>query len=98
MNVDDLAEKVFLKRPILREILNTHGQKSLLEYSFGYPINSSSVSAERKKEFVSTVCREVRALLGEAAAAGVESQLLEYYYLSTADHHGPLNHPYFVQT
>ncbi|MFA6304417.1 MAG: hypothetical protein WCV73_02590 [Patescibacteria group bacterium] len=94
-----LKDKVLSKKPILREILAKHGSKSLFDYVKGYiSVNLNPPIKSRQNELIGTIKEEVGKLLGKQAGQSVANQLKRYYYVSTADHHGPICHPFFLSS
>ena len=94
-----LKEKVLEKRPILREIIVKRGAKSLYDYAKEYiSVNLNPPIRQRQDELISTVEAEVMRLLGKKIAREAAVQLEHYYYVSTADHNGPLCHPFFINS
>lgn len=92
-----LRNAILAKRPILKELVTKRGEKSLYEYTKDYiSVNLNPPIQHRQDELVSTFQEEVAKLLGEDIAAQAARQLSKYYYVSTADHHGPINSPFFV--
>jgi hypothetical protein len=92
-----LKEAVLSKRPILRQILADHGDLPLREYAQRYHmVASPAVGADRRSECIQVITAETQRQLGHDVAASVERQLSHHYYLSTADHLGPLVHPFFL--
>lgn len=94
-----LRRAVLDRRPILQEILQRDGQKKLYDYAQGYrATNPSPQVAPRRAELIQTVRTEVAHRLGPVVADQVAAQLAKYYFASTADHHGPVTHPWFVNS
>lgn len=92
-----LKEAVLSKRPVLKEILEKHGDKNLFQYAQDYiSVNLPPAIKERQDEFLGTLKEEVERLLGGEVAQSVVDQLRDYYFVSTADHHGPLTSPFFL--
>lgn len=92
-----LKKKVLEKRPILKQILNKQGGKNLYEYAKDYiSVNLNPPLRKRQNEFIETFKKEVAKRLGDEVATSVANQLAQYYYVSTADHHGPICHPFFL--
>lgn len=88
---------VLSKRPVLNELISKRGTKSLYEYTKEYiSVNLNPPIKQRQDELVNTFKAEVAKLLGAEVAAKAARQLERYYYVSTADHHGPICHPFFV--
>ncbi len=96
---EDLKEAVFVRRPILREIYTKCGHKSLLEYAQDYfDVNRGEGLDKRQEEFLVTFKRQVAHLLGTEVAESAAKQLKKYYFVSTADHHGPICDPFFLNS
>ncbi len=94
-NITRLKEKVLATAPILRKTREQKGKQSLYEHAAGYAkISSSNFFIERKKEFIASVAQYADQLLGEAVGKSVAAQLDKHYFVSTADHHGPICHPF----
>lgn len=87
----ELEDQIFGKRPLLKEIIEKNGSKSLAE--FGHEnIKSSPLPEENRKQEVLAVFKKIlTARSGEKVASGVVEQLSKYYVASSAEHHGPLN-------
>ncbi len=96
----ELLKKLVLdKKPVLAEILQKHGHKSLCDYAYDYlDVNLNSVVLSRQNEFLKVFGKEVEEVLGESIADSAVKQLQKYYFLSTADHHGPICHPFFLNS
>lgn len=94
-----LQEKVLAKRPVLRQILAKHGGKSLLEYANEYvDVNLSPPIMQLQSELLSTIHEATRERFGEQTANDLVVQMEKYYFVSTADHLGPITHPFFVNS
>ncbi len=94
-----LKEAVLSRRPILNEIIQKEGQKTLYDYAREYSdVNFNPRIEKRKAEFIETFRQEVAVRLGPGVAQSAARQLQDYYYVSTADHHGPLTSPFFVNS
>lgn len=92
-----LRDSVLSQRPILNELIQKRGQKSLYDYTKDYiSVNLNPPIKQRQDELVGTFRREVAKLLGDEVAQKAAKQLERYYYVSTADHHGPICHPFFI--
>ncbi|HLG25192.1 MAG TPA: hypothetical protein VI588_00140, partial [Candidatus Gracilibacteria bacterium] len=95
----ELREKVLEKRPVLRQILYKRGGKNLYEYAKEYiSVNSNPPIQKRQTELIGTLKKQVAGLLGDEVAASVADQMAKYYYVSTADHHGPICSPFFLSS
>lgn len=96
---EQLVEKVLEKRPVLREIIQKRGKKNLYEYAKDYiNVNLNPPIQQRQDEFIGTFEAEVKRLLGSRVAKEAADQLAAHYYVSTADHHGPVTHPFFINS
>ncbi len=95
-NYQALQEAVFLRRPGLGEVLRRHGHESVARYAETLRINEQSTPDSRKEEFIGEVAQAAKGYFGEATGASVARQLRHYYYVSTTDHLGILNHPFFI--
>jgi hypothetical protein len=94
-----LKEKVLDKRPVLREIVQKRGKKNLYEYAKDYiNVNLNPPIQQRQDEMISTFQAEVERLLGKRVAREAADQLAAHYYVGTTDHHGPLTHPFFINS
>ncbi|MEK7623186.1 MAG: hypothetical protein AAB408_00760 [Patescibacteria group bacterium] len=98
-NFKALQQAVLSRKPILREILEKRGQKTLAEYSRDYiDVNHGSYLPERQNQLISAITYEVERTLGGDVARSVSGQLKKYFFVSTADHFGPICHPFFVNS
>lgn len=96
---EKLVEKVLEKRPVLREIIQKRGMKNLYEYAKDYiNVNLNPPIQQRQDEMIGTFQAEVERLLGAQVAKEAADQLAAHYYVSTADHHGPVTHPFFINS
>ncbi len=96
---EKLIDKVLDKRPVLREIIQKRGKKNLYEYAQDYiNVNLNPPIQQRQDEMIGTFAAEVERLLGKQVAKEAAEQLAAHYYVSTADHHGPVTHPFFINS
>ncbi|QQR55370.1 hypothetical protein IPG41_02335 [Candidatus Peregrinibacteria bacterium] len=93
-------EAIWERTPILKEIMEKHGNRSsLYEYTRGFlDINPMPALDERRKEFISIVEDLLKQRLNPTVAQEVAAQLAKYHVLSTTDHHGPITHPYWINS
>lgn len=96
-NLDVITKKVFARAPVLQETVERHGAKTLFLYANEM---QSVVLAERyvhrRVELVEAIKNRTADVLGKASAEEVEKTLQTTYSVSTADHHGPICHPFFL--
>jgi len=98
-NFERLKEAVFCKKPVLREIVEKRGEKLLYEYAREYiDVNLNPPIKQRQDEFLITFRKECSRRLGDRIAESSVRQLEKHYFVSTADHHGPLCHPFFLNS
>lgn len=92
---EQIKKTVLEQRPVLRKIISEHGKENLRTYFAGSE-NRTIVDPKRKEQLVEEVYLMARELYGEEVAAGARQELQQEYHVSTADHHGPLFHPFFL--
>ncbi|MCX6779923.1 MAG: hypothetical protein NT034_01950, partial [Candidatus Magasanikbacteria bacterium] len=94
-----LKQKVLDKRPVLKQLLKKKGNKNILEYSNQYiDVNFHPTIPKRQHEFLEIIEEIVTERFGREIALSVVRQLKKYYFISTADHTGPITHPFFVNS
>ena len=94
-----LREAVLAKKPILKEILVRHGAKKLYDYARDYiDVNLNPPIQKRQDDFLAVIRKEVVRTLGDEVADSVIRQLSKHYFVSTADHLGPLTHAFFINS
>ncbi len=92
-----LTEMVFAKSPILKENFEKNGNKSLFEHTQSYKENKLSASAlARRPELIMAVSARATKIFGNEIARSVGKQLEKNFFVSTADHHGMICHPFFL--
>lgn len=98
-NFDKLKEKVLVKRPVLAEILRKRGDKNLFEYASYYlDVNLNDPIRKRQGQFIDTFKSLIEKRLGSEIAEKAAKQMEKYYFVSTTDHHGPITHPFFINS
>lgn len=98
-NFNSLKQKVLEKRPVLKQLLKKKGGKNILEYSNQYiDINFNPTIPRRQNELLEVIGSTVEERFGKGKANSVVNQLKKYYFVSTADHTGPINHPFFLNS
>lgn len=97
--LDEMKQAIWSRRPILGEIMNHHGQDTLYDYSQDFlDVNPTPGISERRGELILVAKDLLTARLGETVAQGVADQLTKLPMVSTADHHGPITHPFFLNS
>lgn len=98
-NFFQLRDAIFQRRPILHDIIKKHGTKSLYQYAQDYlDVNLNDIIKKRQKDFFIVFRSHIAQRLGPHVADGAVKQLEKYYFASTADHHGPVVHPFFLNS
>jgi hypothetical protein len=92
----EMKEAVYSKRPVLKRIMEKYGSVSLYDYSKTYYEHTNLPKESLRSELINTVKNSIERVLGKAVADSAANQLAHYYHVSTADHHGPLCHPFFL--
>ncbi|MBI5753725.1 hypothetical protein HZA40_01110 [Candidatus Peregrinibacteria bacterium] len=94
-----LKEKVLAKRPVLQTMLAKRGEKKLLDYANEYvDVNLSPTIPFRQAELLEVMEAQITKRFGLEIAESAIAQLKEFYFVSTADHSGPLTHPFFLNS
>lgn len=97
--IDQLAEEVFRVRPVLGKTYHKAKDLSLLEFTQKqYDLLDSVVPKELQEEVISAISEYAGKILGKSVEDSVKEQLREDYFVITADHHGPITHPDFVNS
>ncbi|MBI5404661.1 MAG: hypothetical protein HY976_00375 [Candidatus Kerfeldbacteria bacterium] len=95
--LDALKQVIWTRRPILGEIMRKHGDTYLYRYAQDFmDVNACPLLDERKDELIDTARDLLADRLGPAVAENVAAQLRALPLVSTTDHHGPIDHPFFV--
>ncbi len=94
MKLSELKKVVFEHRPVLAKIIGEHGGKTLAEY-MALSRNNQSTSP-RAAELLNVFEEELALIFGSAVAEAARLELDKNYFVSTADHHGPICHPFFL--
>lgn len=92
-----LKTAIWKRRPILGELMAAHGQRILHDYAQDFfVVHPTTRLAARQPELIATVQCLLAPRLGSDIAEGVAQQLRIYPLVSTTDHHGTIDHPFFV--
>lgn len=92
--LESMRKTVFAAKPVFASVLVEHGEQSLFEYFSCLPAPVSVIN-ERKIELLATFQKEISRILGKDVAIRATRDLEACWYVSTADHHGPLTHAFF---
>ncbi|PIZ75553.1 hypothetical protein COY05_03645 [Candidatus Peregrinibacteria bacterium CG_4_10_14_0_2_um_filter_38_24] len=97
VNFERLVDSVLSKKPVLKKIVEKYGHKTLHEYAQDYiDVNRGPGFAKRQNEFLAVFRKSIVRLLGKDTANAATQQLKKRYFVSTADHHGPVTSPFFI--
>lgn len=97
--LEKLKTAIWNKRPILGEIMRKHGGKHLYDYTKDFlDVNPSPLLDARKPELIEITRKLLEERLGPDTAAKVAKELQKLPLVSTTDHHGPIQHPFFLNS
>lgn len=92
-----LVTAILDRKPVLRDIMAEYGHSSVFEYARRHLTNAvEQVFPTRAPELLGVVQEEVERLFGSDIAARAVKQMEKFYSVSTADHHGPMTHSFFM--
>src|SRR3989344_3558641 len=95
--LDALKQLIWARRPILGEIMQKHGGKTLHRYSQDFmDANPSPILDARKHELIAIAQELLTDRLGVHVAERVARQLQKLPLVSTTDHHAIIQHPFFL--
>ncbi|MBI4995012.1 hypothetical protein HZC21_05235 [Candidatus Peregrinibacteria bacterium] len=95
--ISSLRKAIWSRRPILGEIMGKHGGKTLYRYARDFlDVNKSPLLDSRKTVLIETARDLIEKRLGKEIAEGVAIQLKKIALVSTADHHAPIDNPFWV--
>ena len=91
-------EPVWVKNPALKVLIEQYGQGSVYDYAASFLTPYEGVLPERREEWLAVFFELLEERLGADVAKAVTQQIRELPLVSTADHHAPLDEPYWVNT
>ncbi len=95
--VSKLKQAIWDRRPILGEIMQKNGDKTLYRYSKDFmDVNPLPGIDERKEELIVVAADLIEKRLGADVAQKMAKQLRKLPLVSTADHHSFIDHPFWV--
>jgi hypothetical protein len=86
--IDPLLSAVMERRPTLKSIIDSYGERSLYEYSDGFKIGEVPTT-EEYQQFVRIAEEETERILGKELAVRLSGRLAQNSAILTANHHGP---------
>ncbi len=96
MTLDELRRVVLVHKPGLKKIIRELGDTSVFSYFDSAWSAPTVVPEERKQEVLTVFESEASRLFGSSVAREATLQLEEQWYVSTAEHHAPVCHPFVV--
>jgi hypothetical protein len=94
-NILKLKKEVLKRQKILAGVYRDFGKKSLFDYANSWPIPAPCGQTEI---FAGHLKKALLKIYPQALAEEVYGQFLRQPLVSTIDHHGILNHPFFVNS
>ncbi len=94
VNMDDMRDEVFRRKPEFAALLKAWGDKTLLEY-YGQDFLPALTPS---KDILDVIESEVAGILGADVATSARHAIMTQGWVNTADHHGLLHNPYFYTT
>lgn len=96
MSLEEVKKVVFSHKPKLREVIERHGRLSVFDYFNTVPYSVfSQIQENRQKELLEVIQEKTQKLCGKEIADEIIEQLKDNYFVSTAEHHGVVCHPFF---
>lgn len=89
-----MREMVFAAKPGLRQLVVEQGDMPVLSYALSRQV--VPVVGERQQECLRVMVQYANAVWGPEVATSVEASLRADWYVSTAEHHAPVSHPFVV--
>lgn len=99
LKIQKIKDAIWQRRPILGKIMKGHGGQSLHSYAVDFlDVNETKILDKRKHELILVAKGLISKRLGEKVADEVAQQLDHKALVSTADHHSPIQHPFWVNS
>ncbi len=97
---EELWQDIEAKLPILAEIMRENGSQTVYDYAQGYFKYAGKENQKNKKqeEFLEVLGEIIEERLGKSVADSAVRQLRKCLVISTAEHHSPLAHPFFLNS
>ena len=93
--IESLKAAIWQRRPVLGNIMQKHGSKNLFTYAKDFlDVNPSPVLDARKPELIE-IANDLTADR-RPSRSGNRCQPVMRQGARTTDHHGPIQHPFFV--
>lgn len=93
--ISELKHQIFSRRPVLGEIYETQGRQILADYI----VKTWRLPQDKPDAlFLAVLKKSLTAIYGHTEADSAVRQLSQKAVISTIDHHGIWNHPFFVNS
>lgn len=96
MDFEQVRQQVFAKKPLFKQTIDRYGSWSLRDYFSHISSAPCLVPEERRKELLAVLKEKIASFFGKDIAEAAVGELAERNFVSTADHHGLLAHPFFL--
>lgn len=95
--IKNLKRAIFERRPILGEIFTKHGNKKLADYANDFfDTYTHTILSGRQEQLHKILHKHITKNLGKKIADATVRQLEKMPLISTADHHAPIDHPFWL--
>lgn len=96
MDLRTMKKVVFEQKPVLKQTIDLRGTLTLEAYARESQSFVPRVDSRLQDEFLQVFHSELSLIFSKEIADEAVRELQNNYYVSTADHHGPLVHPFFL--
>ena len=93
--LDQLKTEVFKRQRVLAGVYERFGQQSVFDYANAWGVSQPGILSDG---FAGQVERLLKKIYPAELATAAAGQLKRRPLVSTIDHHGLLNHPFFVNS
>jgi hypothetical protein len=93
-----LKNEVLGKQTVLGRIYRRFRQDSLFDYANNWQVSNTDTATEFRKPFFTVLQELSEKIYGKTVSEAVTAQLERIPVVSTIDHHGLLNHPFFLNS
>ncbi len=96
MTLSEIRKTVWKHKPVLKILIQNKGHLSISKYyRENHPVPKNKT---RQQELISVIKEKVTSLINKEVSKTVEKELRKNFFASTADHHQPLCHPFFLNS
>lgn len=97
MKFENMKKVIFDDKPVFASIYKEYGEKNWLKYLKKNKVSKTKLTKENL-ELIKTIEELLTPLLGQEIASNAKKTLEENFFVGTADHHGILCHPFFLNS